>query len=235
MEDGRLVVLDLLDKDITNDSIRNLVKGGKRVRPTLVGQLTSWNNPDFALAVEYLHKSKEARDGTLVFLALSHISAGYRRLLVHYDPSSHLRLREILDEETSNLLGPEGFCKYRLSGDLHLEDRPARQRREVVLDQIKSSIGSLFSLCFLLSWLSNGGHTEYIHNIKDIGYDFGLCYSICYCNDNLRKYISRNELIDLFVQTNRRMMEGCKLFRLDQQVRKINMYLMDVFTRMIRS
>lgn len=233
IERTKLVVLNLLDQDIENDSLRRLVKGGKRLRAILVGLLTGWNNPDFILAVEYLHKSQEAKEGSLVVLAHSHISAGYRRILGHYSTDQHLKLRELLDQELEFLLGMEGLCKYRLLGDLHLEDQPARKQKDIILDQVRSRTGSLFSLSFLLSWLSVGGHTEYIHNIKDLGYEFGLCYSISFGNPEIYKYFSRNEIIDLFVETNRRMMEGCRTYNL-MGLRPLNMYLLDKFNESLK-
>lgn len=226
----RCRILEILDQNITDDSVRAMIKGGKRIRAILVGILTKWCNPEFIVAIECLHKSSFGTKGMMVILGHDYITKGYHRIETSFgnDPER----RRVLDQEIGNLLGIDGFSKTVFN----IIDMPVRMQRELMLKHISATTGSIFGLAFILGWLALNRQIEYVHNIRDIGVDFGMCYYLCFnlCFNlgfnSVSSLFTRNEIIDMFIKHNQSMVNGCKAFGIwNDDLRTLNTYMINRF------
>jgi len=188
----------------------------------------------------------------LMITAMSHLTEGCEQIRHLYSDEDYIKLRRIVNQEATEQLGFPGLCGGQMIDILlareGIQNMSQREQRETIIDMIRTKTGCLFSLSFALGWISNGGAVQCIHNIKDIGYDFGMCYQII---DDLRdvekdtqknggannicKYYSRNELIDLFTGINLRIVHACDHFNLwNPVIRELNNYLIKSFQKALQ-
>jgi len=226
VHNSSLIIDDLPCMD--NDSVR-------RGRPTI--------------HIKYNEYTAQLTAFNLMVTAMYHLHNGCETLRSLYSTDDYDYIRNIINEEATMQLGFPGLCGGQMMDIIltksDIKNISPREQRDTIIDMIKTKTGCLFSLSFVLGWLSRGGSINFIHNIKDIGYDFGICYQII---DDLRdvkkdtdkngglnnicKYYSRNELIDLFTSINMRMVKSCDHYELWNPVlRELNTYLIMSFKK----
>lgn len=209
----------LIDNELVRESVDefladNILETYQRDRlPTVI--LTSiCDSKGAILFMEYLQCFMASRNpvlsGNLMMLALSSLDS------CGYDDTT----RALIYKYTNEICGGMGL-------DYSSPGLPHRRRRELLMKVINARYGCLYSLCFLMAWVTKGGNLAYIHNIGDLGHDLGLCYYIANETDIFR-YYSRNETIDLFSDTNQRMIKGLSLFGLwNDRIRELNESLIE--------
>jgi len=158
----------------------------------------------------------------LMVTAMKHFSDGMREVqtIMQANRTSTReqfdQLYDQLNSEVSESLGYRGICGGQfldllVCTDDHLTTRPPREQQELLLKIIRLKTGCLFGLSMSLGWISNGGNVDYLTEIKDAGYALGMCYQIVDdlrdiekdqekngANNNIAKYFTHNEIIDLF-------------------------------------
>lgn len=154
----------------------------------------------------------------LMMTAMKHLSNGFKairkgRLYTH---EQFEQISDAVNDEISHGLGFQGICGGQfldllICTDRDLQNKSKREQRDIIIKIIKLKTGCLFGLSFVLGWISMGKAIDFLDQIKEAGCGFGICYQII---DDLRdiekdteknggynnicKYFSRNEIIDMF-------------------------------------
>lgn len=154
----------------------------------------------------------------LMITAMKHLSDGitHVRNSGNYTQAEYEIIYKSINEDINNNLGYQGICGGQMLDllictDKSLQSKSPREQRDLLLKIIKLKTGCLFSLSFVLGWVGSGSNINGLNDIKQAGYQFGTCYQII---DDLRdaksdvqknggynnicKYFSYNEIIDMF-------------------------------------
>lgn len=150
----------------------------------------------------------------LMVTAMKHLSDGLGKLRNLYSPEQYEKMEILANREISENLGFKGICGGQLLDltDDNIEDLSDRLQKERVLRVARLKTGCLFSLSFILGWISRSSDLTKISVMKEVGMSFGLCYQIVddlrdfksdkeknNARNNICRYFTRNELIDLFI------------------------------------
>jgi geranylgeranyl pyrophosphate synthase len=153
----------------------------------------------------------------LMITAMKHFSDGFYQMKSLYSDADSDILYKLLNEEINTNLGYRGICGGQaldllLCNDPELQDINPREQQELLLRTIKMKTGCLFSLSFILGWVSKGGDIEAVEDLKEAGYCFGICYQIIddlkdidkdvaknKGYNNICKYYTYNDIIQLFI------------------------------------
>lgn len=163
----------------------------------------------------------------LMITAMKHFSDGFRKVQNEklYTLDECNQLYDDLNQEINDNLGNNGIAGGQLLDilickDVDLRSKSPRESRELIMKVIRLKTGCLFSLCFTLGWIGSGRSIAALADMKEAGYCFGICYQII---DDLRdvekdnernggynnicKYYTWNEIIDLFTDNIERFAE----------------------------
>ena len=157
----------------------------------------------------------------LMIVAMKHFSDGYQQIKSHYNQAEQDWLYEHLHREISGNLGHSGIGGGQLMDLLAGPSQQSpREQKEMIMKLIKLKTGCLFSLSLTLGWVGRGGSLMAVDQIKDAGYSIGICYQIIDDlrdaekdmeknggHNNICKYYTRNEIIELF-QSNMKNFTG---------------------------
>jgi geranylgeranyl diphosphate synthase, type II len=168
------------------------------------------------LHVKYGEHVAQLTAYNLMVTAMKHLADGFRDIKKFYSVEEYDWIYDNVNQEVSDNLGYQGICggqflDLMICTNKDLQSRSPREQRELLLKIIKLKTGCLFSLSFILGWIAKGGILAAIEDIKSAGYAFGVCYQII---DDLRdvekdternggynnicRYFSRNEILDMF-------------------------------------
>jgi geranylgeranyl diphosphate synthase type II len=154
----------------------------------------------------------------LMMTAMKHLSDGFKAIRKGqlYTQEQFDQISDAVNDEISNGLGFQGICGGQfldllICTDRELQNKSKREQRDIIIKIIKLKTGCLFGLSFVLGWIAMGKPIDFLDQIKEAGCGFGICYQII---DDLRdiekdteknggynnicKYFSRNEIIDMF-------------------------------------
>lgn len=154
----------------------------------------------------------------LMITAMKHLADGFRHIqaLNIYSKQEYDYLYHKINKEMSDNLGYTGICggqmlDIMICTDEDIQNKNPREQRELIMKIIKLKTGCLFSLSFVLGWIVQYRDLNKLDDIREAGYSFGVCYQII---DDLRdlekdtkrsggrnnicKYFTRNEIIDIF-------------------------------------
>jgi geranylgeranyl pyrophosphate synthase len=233
--------------DPVREASRLAVCNGKRLRSSIIGTISRFQNRNFLMFIEYVHAASlviddlpcmdndEIRRGqetvhkkfgeyiaqlvayNLMITALKHFSDGLQLAIDSYSEEHRRVLYTRINTEVNENLGHHGIGGGQYL-DLvmcrkEIQTCPPREQRELILKLIKLKTGCLFGISFLLGWIARGGDIAAIDDIREAGYNFGICYQII---DDIRdvdrdreknggvnnicRYYTRNEIIDLFTE-----------------------------------
>lgn len=155
---------------------------------------------------------------SLMITAMKHLSDGFRVIQKQglYTREQFDKIMDAVNSEVSQSLGYQGICGGQfldllICTDKEIQKISRREQRELMIKIIRLKTGCLFGLSFVLGWISMGKSIDDLDQIKEVGYNFGICYQII---DDLRdvekdtiknggynnicKYFTRNEIIDMF-------------------------------------
>lgn len=141
---------------------------------------------------------------------------GFKRAEPLYSVSDYRLLSDILKDKIIAKIGSDGLC-YGQHMDLAINadimKKSKRIQKETIIGLCELKTGCLFAISFILGWISIGGAIDRIGEIEQAGYAFGLCYQMIddiadYREDrkktggynNICRYYSHNELVDLFTE-----------------------------------
>lgn len=184
--------------------------------------------------------------------AMKHLSDGIEMIRSMYRREDFDMLHTMLNREVKDNLGYSGICGGQMI-DLLLEKEPIyncspREQKTTILEMVKMKTGCLFGLSFVLGWISIGGSMEAIESVKQAGYNFGICYQIIDdlrdiekdkarngCSNNICRYFTRNEIIDMFTQLNAEMVKIVSQYGFWNHVlHELNRYLIKSFKEGIK-
>jgi geranylgeranyl diphosphate synthase type II len=154
----------------------------------------------------------------LMITAMKHLADGFCEVRERglYTEEQYSQMINKLNSEVNNGLGYQGICGGQfldllICNDVKLQQISQREQKELLLRIIRLKTGCLFGLSFVLGWISGGNSLDHLEEIKEIGYGFGMCYQIIDdlkdhdkdtekngARNNICKYFSRNEIIDMF-------------------------------------
>lgn len=224
----------------------------------IIDDLPCMDNDDIRRSQLTLHKKYGEEYAQLVaynlmITAMTHLMKGCEQIRELYNVDDFIHLQSVLNNELVNQLAFPGLCGGQLADLLmsktnDIDNLSEREQKQTVLHMIKTKTGCLFSLSFVLGWLANGGQVEFIHNIKEIGYNFGICYQIIddlrdvdkdkkknNGRNNICKYYTINQLIDLFTELNQLMCRDCSYYKLWNPVLiQLNNYLLTSFKTIVQ-
>jgi geranylgeranyl diphosphate synthase type II len=222
----------------------------------IIDDLPFMDNDDERRGKPSLHKKygvyiAHLTSQSLISSAMNHFINGLEKVEYKYNPEDFKTLRKIINDEINFQMGFPGLCGGQML-DLLLSEKKLshvneREKYEIIFDLIKSKTGSLFALSFMLGWIANGNDMGFIYNIKDLGYEFGLCYQIIddikdvkkdkeknMCNNNICKYYTRNQLVDIFRESIKKIVDSCELFHLwNPTIKELVDYLIISFKKNI--
>lgn len=141
---------------------------------------------------------------------------GFKRAEPLYSVADYRQLSDILKDKIIAKIGADGLC-YGQHMDLTINadimKKSKRIQKETIIRLCELKTGCLFAISFILGWISIGGAILAIPEIEQAGYAFGLCYQLIddivdYKEDkrktggynNLCRYYTHNELVDLFTE-----------------------------------
>ncbi len=153
----------------------------------------------------------------LMITAMKHFSDGFYLIKSLYCEEDNDLLYKLLNDEINTNLGYAGICGGQaldllICTNKELQNISPREQQELLLRTTKMKTGCLFSLSFILGWVSGGRQVDAIEDLKEAGYCFGICYQII--DDlkdiekdtkknggynNICKYYTYNEIIQLFI------------------------------------
>jgi len=156
----------------------------------------------------------------LMMTAMKHLSDGFKRVRKKqlYTQEQFDQISDAVNDEISHGLGFQGICGGQfldllICTDRELQNKSKREQRDLLLKIIKLKTGCLFGLSFVLGWISLGKSIDFLDQIKEAGCGFGICYQIIDDlrdvekdveknggHNNICKYFSRNEIIDMFTE-----------------------------------
>lgn len=189
----------------------------------------------------------------LMITAMKHLSDGLFQLRKIYTPEQFDRMSELVNNEVNENLSNTGICGGQLLDltDDDVEELSDRLQKERVLKVINLKTGCLFSVSFVLGWVATGidKNLEHIDEVKDIGMSFGICYQIVDdlrdiksdtakngARNNVCRYFTRNELIDLFsYHLGNYVSKSTKLECYIPVLQELNTYLYESFRKNIVS
>lgn len=168
--------------------------------------------------VKYGEYTAQLMAYNLMITAMKHLADGFSEIRKSklYSEQEYDLLYSKINEEISSNLGYHGICGGQyldllICSDQNLQNQSPRVKKELLMKIIKLKTGCLFSLSLVLAWIYNGRDISKIQLILDAGCAFGLCYQIIddlrdiekdtSKNDghnNIAKYYTYNEIIDLF-------------------------------------
>jgi geranylgeranyl diphosphate synthase type II len=252
----------LLLHDPVREASRLAVSNGKRLRSSITGTISRFQNRNFLIFIEYVHAASlvvddlpcmdndETRRGqatvhkkfgehvaqlvayNLMITALKHFSDGLQLAMDSYSEEQRREIYIRINKEINDNLGHQGIGGGQyldlIMGRKEIQTCPPRERRDMILKLIKLKTGCLFGISFVLGWIARGGDISAIETMREAGYNFGICYQII---DDIRdadsdseknggvnnicKYYTRNEIIDMFSE---------KLSHLGKVITKYNLW-----------
>lgn len=205
------------------------------------------------LHVRYSQHMAQLVAYNLMVTAMKHLSDGLISLRKLYTPEQYDRMSELVNSEVNENLSYTGICGGQLLDltDDDVDELSDRLQKERVIKAINLKTGCLFAVSFVLGWVAKGVDRElkHVEDVKDIGMSFGTCYQIVddlrdiesdtaknNARNNVCRYFSRNELIDLFSYhlgnfVNKSTMLGCYT----RVLQELNTYLYESFRKNIIS
>lgn len=191
----------------------------------------------------------------LMITAMKHLSDGFRciRDSARYTSKQFDQIMDAINAEVNQGLSYQGICGGQLLDllictDRELQTKSKREQRDLILRIIRLKTGCLFGLSFVLGWITIGKSITYLEQIKEAGYGFGICYQIiddlrdvekdtnkCGGYNNVCKYFSRNELIDMFTDNMERFSVTMTQHQLwNDTLQELYIYMLHGFRNEIR-
>jgi geranylgeranyl diphosphate synthase type II len=153
----------------------------------------------------------------ITFAGLMHLNQGLEEIKPLYQPAEYTQIMTYIQNTIYVKLGFQGICGGQYMdlavNKTNMDNRSEREQKEVILKLMRMKTGDLFGISFILGWLGRGGAFDKIAQVEEAGIMLGLCYQIIddvedYSADygkneaynNICRYYTHNELIDLFME-----------------------------------